>query len=112
MKRCERCELIIGEGCSCRPSGARRPKRPYEDEYQWTKFEPDALLIHGSKTAHVPAACRHMTEDDVKGNSWGWIPSPDPGMWDRISEASPAKATEGNVKLIATKRCKDCASAT
>jgi hypothetical protein len=111
LKRCDRCDLIIGEGCSCRATGIRRPRRLYDEGYEWVKFEPDALLIHNSKTAHLPGACRHLTEADVKGTTWGWIPLPDAGQWERISETSPAKATEGNVKLIATKRCRDCASA-
>jgi hypothetical protein len=90
--RCERCDNIIGMGCACPPDGS----------------VPKAILIKQNGKAHVPGACDHMTEDEVRPPKWGWILDPSPGDWGRISESSPAIATEGNAQLRATSRCMTC----
>ncbi|RKS73191.1 hypothetical protein BZB76_3881 [Actinomadura pelletieri DSM 43383] len=109
MAECEKCGLTIGLGCACNlPTAA--PRRPYENYYQWTRFGPDALLISSRNMAHVPGACSHIAEDDVLNpeSGWGWIPDPDPALWDRISADHPVPATEGNTSRAAVVRCADC----
>ncbi|MEV5704482.1 hypothetical protein [Actinoallomurus sp. NPDC052274] len=106
---CEKCGLIVGLGCACNlaPVGRHRP-----NESRWSRFSPDTLLISSRNMAHVPGACEHMTEEQVLNpeNGWGWIPNPDPALWDRISAGHPVQATEGDTSRAARSRCKDCAA--
>ncbi|SIO87763.1 hypothetical protein BQ8420_17340 [Nocardiopsis sp. JB363] len=39
---------------------------------------------------------------------WGWINDPDPLLWRRLGESTPAQATKGNTKRVATRRCRSC----
>lgn len=109
-KRCERCDFIVGMGCSC-PADGSAPKAYAEQRrvrQEWRRFPGTAILIKRSGKAHVPGACDHMWEDDVQSPAWGWILDPQPGLWDRISESNPAVATGGCVGLSATSRCDSC----
>ena len=110
MTECEKCGLIVGLGCACNLARTA-PRRPYEGTYRWTRFGPDTLLISSRNMAHIPGACDHVTEEYVLNpdNGWGWIPNPDPALWDRISAGHPAQATEGDTSRAATVRCSDCA---
>ena len=93
-KRCEKCDLLIGEGCAC--NVARTSARAeYMGSYRWIRFGPDALLISRRNMAHIPGACDHFTEEWVLDpkNGWGWIAHPDASTWDRISSSNPAQAT-------------------
>ncbi|GAA4227921.1 hypothetical protein GCM10022254_16760 [Actinomadura meridiana] len=85
-------------------------RRPYASYYRWKRFGPSALLISSRNMAHIPGACNHVTEEYVlnPANGWGWIPDPDPAIWDRISTDHPARATEGDTSRAAVVRCTDC----
>jgi hypothetical protein len=107
MERCIRCELLVGAGCACTPTDTERQDEEH-DGVRWTRFAPDAILISPTKLAHLPGGCAHMTESDVTAPGWGWISSPDRGLWDRIDASYPAQATGGNTRRVASKRCKDC----
>jgi hypothetical protein len=108
--RCERCDNIIGLGCACPPDGSVPKAHPEERRVrqEWRRFPGNAILIKQNGKAHVPGACDHMTEDEVRPPKWGWILDPSPGDWGRISEGSPAIATGGNAQLRATSRCMTC----
>src|SRR5690349_20732780 len=95
--RCPRCDELIGLGCACHLPPAQRA-RPYEGDYTWSKFGPDALLISSRDMAHIPGACDRVLEAAVPDpkTGWGWIPPPDPALWTRLRPGSPARATEGN----------------
>lgn len=110
VKRCDRCELIVGEGCACELPGAGAPRHAVDamGPIRWAKFAPDTILISSRKMAHLPGACDHMTEADVAIPSWGWIRNPEPGVWDRISAGNPVQATGGNLQRVATTRCSSC----
>ncbi len=110
-ERCDKCDLLIGEGCACTATvSAARGWEP--GGYRWIRFGPDALLISRRNMAHVPGACDHFTEEWVLDprNGWGWIPHPDPGTWDRIGAGNPAQAPEGDTSRAATIRCSDCSA--
>lgn len=111
MTECEKCGLIVGLGCACNLTPVA-PHRPYESTYHWNRFGPDTLLISSRNMAHIPGACDHVTEEYVLNpdNGWGWIPDPDPALWDRISAEHPARATEGETSRVAKVRCSDCAA--
>ncbi|WNI32213.1 hypothetical protein [Streptomyces sp. ITFR-6] len=111
--RCERCDNIIGMGCACPPDGSVPKARPEERRVrqEWRQFPGNAILIKKSGKAHIPGACDHMTEDEVRPPNWGWILDPPAGDWGRISEGSPAIATGGNARLRATRRCMTCMAA-
>lgn len=93
--RCERCD--IGMGCACPPDGSVPKAYPETGRVrqEWRRFPGNPILIKQGGKAHVPGACDHMTEDEVRPPKWGWILDPSPGDWDRISEGSPAVATGG-----------------
>lgn len=110
QKRCDRCELIVGEGCDCPGDGSppRRltgvsaaPRAP-------RNFTFDTILVAPEGYAHIPGACFHRV-DSPDAAGWGWIPNADSAQWTRISERHPAQATAGNAKHRAKWRCPDCA---
>ncbi|MGI8332448.1 hypothetical protein ACRYCC_20955 [Actinomadura scrupuli] len=109
MERCTRCELLVGAGCACAPGAG--PGDPGRDGARWVRFAPDAILISPTRLAHLPGGCAHMTEADITAPGWGWISSPDRGLWERIGAGHPAQATGGNTRRVASKRCKDCTTA-
>jgi hypothetical protein len=113
VKRCARCDLLVGAGCACSTPNTQRGRPPFGGQYRWIRFGPDALLISSRNMAHIPGACDHHTEDDVLNprNGWGWISDPEPSLWDRLGEDSPAQATGGNLNRAAVRRCSDCAAA-
>ncbi|MFB8053521.1 hypothetical protein ACFVVB_20090 [Streptomyces californicus] len=108
--RCERCELVIGMGCSCPSDGSAPKARPAERRsiQAWRTFPGNAILIKQNGKAHIAGACDHMTEDEVLAPRWGWIIDPAPGQWGRINATAPAMATGGNTSLSAASRCLDC----
>lgn len=110
MERCDRCDLIVGEGCACAShgAGASRRTRSVAGPIRWARFAPDTILISSSRTAHLPGACDHMGESDVVAPAWGWIRGPEPGVWGRIDVGNPVQATEGNLRLAADRRCTTC----
>jgi hypothetical protein len=109
---CDRCDLIIGEGCACPPDGSVPRARVAPAGWQeWRRFGPDAILISPAGCAHLPGACDHLTESLIKAPAWGWIPEPEPGLWSRLSESAPAVATAGNTARQATRRCSTCLDA-
>lgn len=57
--------------------------------------------------AHIPGACHDVTEENVLNRDlgWGWIPDPDPGLWERISPGHAGQATVGNTARAARTRC-------
>lgn len=112
-ERCERCELIVGQGCYCPTNGAaprvERPASPIRRE--WRGFPADTILISPAGCAHLPGACDHPYEELVKAPGWGWIPDPPPGLWDRLGSTYPAVATAGNTARQAVRRCRSCQTA-
>ncbi|MFD3683872.1 hypothetical protein ACFWTE_03470 [Nocardiopsis sp. NPDC058631] len=50
----------------------------------------------------------HQNDSEVRAPQWGWIPEPDPQLWRRISEGTPARATHGNTARSAERRCRSC----
>ena len=112
LKRCDRCELPVGQGCGCDlpGPGAPRSTRDHAEPIRRAKFAPDTILISPRQMAHLPEACGYLTESNMTTPAWGWIPNPDPGLWDRISAAYPVRATEGDRRLTAIIRCSECSS--
>ncbi|MGW1465560.1 hypothetical protein ACWCPT_14635 [Streptomyces sp. NPDC002308] len=112
QKYCDRCELLIGLGCSCPPDGSPPRERPVAPPRQeWRTFPADTILISPRRYAHLPGACAHLTEELVTAPRWGWIPAPPAGLWDRLSSSCPATATEGNTDRQAIRRCEECEAA-
>jgi hypothetical protein len=109
MERCDFCELPIGGGCACslvrEGHGAfgSRAASPSKN----STFPAGAILISPRGIAHRPG-CMHQSDSEVKAPKWGWITDPDPELWRRLSEGSPARATHGNTERIATLRCQSC----
>lgn len=112
MGRCDRCDLIVGEGCACALPGYDAPRRApgAAGPIRWAQFAPDTILISSRRMAHLPGACDHMSESDVVAPAWGWVRGPEPGAWDRISNSAPVQATEGNLRLAAVTRCTSCSN--
>ncbi|THA85575.1 hypothetical protein E6U81_05925 [Streptomyces sp. A0592] len=107
--RCEHCDVIIGLGCACPPDGSTPKARPITSPRQeWRRFPADTILISPTQYAHIPGACTHLTEELVTAPRWGWIPTPPPGLWHRLSSSYPATATEGNITRQAIRRCEEC----
>ena len=50
----------------------------------------------------------HQSDSEIEAPTWGWINDPDPLLWRRLNESSPAHATKGNTKRVATRRCRSC----
>ncbi|WP_352231637.1 hypothetical protein [Nocardiopsis sp. ATB16-24] len=50
----------------------------------------------------------HQSDSEIAAPAWGWINDPDPLLWRRLNESSPARATKGNTKRVATRRCQSC----
>lgn len=96
--RCDRCELIIGEGCSC-------------DGIPVRTIPPPEILISPHGFAHLPGACVHFPSSEVFTKEWGRVVSPEPGVWQRISRDTPLRAGAGNLERSAATRCSDCARA-
>lgn len=113
QKCCERCELVIGLGCTCLPeSGTAPTTRPVSSPRQeWRSFPADTILISPRRYAHLPGACTHLSEELVTAPRWGWIPAPPAGLWDSLGTSCPATATEGNTDRQAVRRCEDCQAA-
>nr|CEL16570.1 hypothetical protein [Kibdelosporangium sp. MJ126-NF4]CTQ89080.1 hypothetical protein [Kibdelosporangium sp. MJ126-NF4] len=74
----------------------------------WTRFDSDTILINDSGTAHIPGACGHLSESEIQPPVWGWIAEPGPDTWHQLGKAKPARATGGNTKLAAIRRCDAC----
>ncbi|WP_431037654.1 hypothetical protein ACQYWQ_25025 [Streptomyces sp. P6-2-1] len=111
---CPRCDLVVGRGCACPEDGSTPRKAPESRpvRQEWRQFPGTAILIRRDGKAHVPGACDHMSEDDVRAPRWGWILDPPPGLWERIKEGgAPVAATGGNTAARATSRCLDCVDA-
>ncbi|WP_234401976.1 hypothetical protein [Thermobifida halotolerans] len=109
MRRCQRCDLIVDQGCACPENSAERapagPGRP--TPVPGTGFLSTSILISPRRYAHRPH-CGHLSVPDIAPPVWGWITDPDPHLWRRISEEHPVRATEGNTERLATRRCQDC----
>lgn len=108
--RCGRCELIVGQGCDCPPSGStpQRVDGTVQAPRAPRGFAPERILISPQGYAHIPDACIHYVESPESAG-WGWIPGPAPGQWAALSEQQPAQATAGNTERSAKRRCPDCA---
>ena len=109
MERCDFCELPLGGGCACSLDRNGRSARVQETGAASgdALFPNDAILISPRGVAHRPG-CMHQSESEVKAPRWGWILAPDPQLWRRLGESSPARATHGNTERIATRRCQSC----
>jgi hypothetical protein len=109
MKRCDFCELPIGEGCACALPRDYIGSCGTGTPFSTVRLHPagDAILISLRGVAHR-LGCSHHSESDVKAPVWGWVNYPDPQLWRRISENSPLRATGGNTKRAATRRCRNC----
>lgn len=109
QKCCDRCELVIGLGCTCPPDGAAPTTRPIASPRQeWRSFPADAILISPRRYAHRPGACAHLSEELVTAPAGAGSRPHAAGLWDRLSTSCPAKATEGNTDRQAIRRCEDC----
>jgi hypothetical protein len=112
MERCDFCELPIGGGCACslvrenRSSASGQGGSPSLGD---AHFPGGTILISPRGVAHRPG-CLHQSDSEIKAPLWGWIPEPDPQLWRRLSEGSPARATHGNTERVATRRCQSCDS--
>ncbi|MBB6120174.1 hypothetical protein [Nocardiopsis algeriensis] len=71
------------------------------------RFPAGTILVSPRGVAHRPG-CLHQSESEVKAPQWGWITDPDPQLWRRLGEGSPARATHGNTERVATRRCQSC----
>lgn len=100
--RCDRCDLIIGEGCAC----SLPPQHTPAVHPNWGSWNPNTILISPTQYAHLPG-CMHLSESEVKAPKWGWTTAAG-GLWTRISPAHPAQATEGNTARLAIRRCQTC----
>ncbi|MGW7432065.1 hypothetical protein ACWGIN_21255 [Streptomyces sp. NPDC054861] len=110
-ERCDRCDVVSGLGCACPRDGSpARSPAPLTPHQEWHHFPADTILISPTRYAHRPGACGHLTEDLVAAPRWGWIPTPPPGLWDRLSPSHPATATAGNTTRQAIRRCESCQS--
>lgn len=109
MKRCDFCELPIGEGCACALPRDYIGSCGTGTPFSTVKLHPagDAIIISLRGVAHR-LGCSHQSDSDVKAPLWGWINYPDPRLWQRISTNSPLQATGGNTKRTATRRCRSC----
>ena len=109
MERCDFCELPIGGGCACslvsrdRGRSGQGPGTTSEE----SRFPRGAILISPRGIAHRPG-CMHQSDSEITAPAWGWINDPDPLLWRRLNESSPARATKGNTKRVATRRCQSC----
>ncbi len=73
-------------------------------------FGPNAILVSPTRMAHRPG-CGHNDEPRIRSgehSGWGWISEAAAEEWLRISADHPLQATEGDVSLLASKRCRDC----
>lgn len=108
-QRCDRCELIVGEGCDC-PGDGSSP-RAVDAAAAAPRARPgfafDRILISPQGYAHVPRGCVHWV-DSPEEAGWGWIPDPSAGQWAGLGEDRPARATAGNLARTARRRCPDC----
>ncbi|MGW5263011.1 hypothetical protein ACWEQG_18715 [Microbispora sp. NPDC004025] len=93
--RCERCELPVGMGCSCRGVS---PKA----------LVPFEILISPSRFAHLPGGCGHTASPETMERDWGRVRDPRPGSWLGIGPDTPLRAQEGNLETFAVRRCQDC----
>nr|WP_285730400.1 hypothetical protein [Nocardiopsis sp. ATB16-24] len=109
MERCDFCELPIEGGCACslvsrdRGRSGQGPETTSEE----SRFPRGAILISPRGIAHRPG-CMHQSDSEIAAPAWGWINDPDPLLWRRLNESSPARATKGNTKRVATRRCQSC----
>lgn len=71
------------------------------------RFPAGTILVSPRGVAHRPG-CLHQSESEVKAPQWGWITDPDPQLWRRLGEGSPARSTHGNTERVATRRCQSC----
>ncbi|WP_026117997.1 hypothetical protein [Nocardiopsis alkaliphila] len=109
MERCDFCELPVGGGCACSLKGKSRDGVGQDPEATSPepRFPRGAILISPRGIAHRPG-CKHQSDSEVGAPVWGWINDPDPLLWRRLNANSPARATKGNTKRIATRRCRNC----
>jgi len=109
MERCDFCELPIGGGCACSlgTDGGPARTRGTGSVSAGSVFPSGAILVSPRGVAHRPG-CMHQNDNEVTAPLWGWIPEPDPQLWRRISKGTPAQATHGNTKRVATRRCQSC----
>ncbi|WP_150241202.1 hypothetical protein [Nocardiopsis quinghaiensis] len=109
MERCDFCELPVGGGCAC--SLVREDRSTHEQRAGTTlgdaHFPGGTILVSPRGVAHRPG-CLHQSDSEIQAPLWGWIADPDPQLWRRINESSPARATHGNTEQIATRRCQSC----
>ncbi|MFJ4826088.1 hypothetical protein ACIP5L_22740 [Streptomyces bacillaris] len=108
--RCERCELIVGAGCSCPTNGspprvARSSSAPQAPRAGWPR---NAIIISEAGNAHYPG-CNHLSDSEIRAPKFGWVTDPAPNAWRLIAEERPLHATQGNVDRIAVRRCQTCA---
>lgn len=112
-KRCDRCDLYIGEGCDC-PTDGSAPRADGTGASlrggQQCVAPPDRILISPHGVAHLPDACNHHPEQSHRDAGWGWISQPAKGLWEDIGPARPVQATEGETTLVAHRRCGSCLS--
>lgn len=109
MERCDFCELPVGGGCACSLGQNGRGARGQQvgAASRDVRFPSNTVFVSPRDVAHRPG-CMHQSESEIEAPSWGWILAPDPQLWHRISEGSPARATHGNTERVATRRCQSC----
>lgn len=108
-KRCERCDLMIGAGCACLSDGsAPRMARGHVPPRTIGRVEASsAIIVSPAGNAHLPG-CDHLSDSEISPPKFGWVASPDPHTWSRISESEPLRATQGNTDRVAIRRCQTC----
>ncbi|MDA8371612.1 MAG: hypothetical protein M0026_17350 [Nocardiopsaceae bacterium] len=105
MRRCDHCDLPVNAGCGCSLPQKTSPN-PAKEAAD-SGFPAGAILISRRRVAHRPG-CTHQSDSEIAAPVWGWILDPDPQLWRRISEGTPAHATHGNTQRYAVKRCQSC----
>lgn len=101
MRYCERHEMHNCADCASRASGSG----PLGSE--WDDWPTTVIIIHASGKAHLPG-CMNIDPADIRPPRYGWVPSPSPGAWRRLSPSSPLRATRGNLERTAVSRCQNC----
>ncbi|MFV2197696.1 hypothetical protein [Nocardiopsis sp. LOL_012] len=109
MERCDFCDPPVGGGCACSLTrDGRRPRGQGAGAASGdARFPGTTILVSPRGVAHRPG-CLHQSESEIQAPLWGWIADPEPGLWRRLGEGSPAQATHGNTERVATRRCQSC----
>jgi hypothetical protein len=98
------CELHEIHNCAeCAP----RTPRSGSPSGEWDEWPAAAIIIHASGKAHLPG-CGHIVPADIRPPLYGWVLTPSPGAWRRLSPSHPLHATQGNTERSGVSRCMTC----